>query len=298
MHKIAILLLVLALAGATMSSFLIVKAEPNEVFEVPIPTDMPVNPPNMVITSPQENGSYSNGTVYLNFTAHGPYGYYGNYYIFYQNYIKEIQYKGDWMPQETTYLVPNSSDTTGSTPYQIHFKQFNFALKDIPFGRHSLNVTLVGVVYQVATYNLQSFEKMYSETWVYPQLSCSKIINFTVSTNPKIIVPSIQNTTVYKSSVPLNFIIDHAVLEMAYSLDGQNIIPISGNTTLTGLSNGQHNVTVYATDSSGNTYVSDTRLFYVDASKESLIIPLVITLLIVLVGVALISLVYFRRRKG
>jgi hypothetical protein len=48
-------------------------------------------------------------------------------------------------------------------------------------------------------------------------------------------------------------------------LDGQNNVTINGNTTLTWLPNGYHNVTVYATDEFGNTGVSKIIYFNVDA---------------------------------
>jgi hypothetical protein len=39
---------------------------------------------------------------------------------------------------------------------------------------------------------------------------------------------------------------------MRYSLDGQENVTVTGNTTLTGLTEGLHNVTIYAKDTLGN----------------------------------------------
>jgi hypothetical protein len=85
---------------------------------------------------------------------------------------------------------------------------------------------------------------------------------------------------------------------MAYSLDGKENITISGNTTLNGLAYGAHNVTVYATDASGNTGVSETAYFTI--AKESEPFPAapvaaasVTTIAVVGVGL----LIYFKKRK-
>jgi hypothetical protein len=61
---------------------------------------------------------------------------------------------------------------------------------------------------------------------------------------------------------------------------------INENITLTELANGDHNVTVYATDEAGNTGASETLYFIVDASEPFPIIlvaaPSVATAVVVL----------------
>jgi hypothetical protein len=54
---------------------------------------------------------------------------------------------------------------------------------------------------------------------------------------------------------------------ISYCLDGQEPTPISGNTTLTDLANGQHKATVYATDEFDYTGVSDILFFNVNLQK-------------------------------
>ena len=49
-----------------------------------------------------------------------------------------------------------------------------------------------------------------------------------------------------------------------YSLDGGEPVTIGSNTTLEGLANGFHNVTVYAKDTFGNTGASETISFTVE----------------------------------
>jgi len=78
---------------------------------------------------------------------------------------------------------------------------------------------------------------------------------------PRIDVLSPQNITYTKTSVPLTFTVNEPASWMGYSLDGQPNATITGNTTLTGLSEGAHSVTVYANDTSGNMGFSDTVYF-------------------------------------
>lgn len=70
---------------------------------------------------------------------------------------------------------------------------------------------------------------------------------------------------------------------------------IAGNIILTGLSEGAHNVTVYATDIAGHVGASETITFTV-AKPESLPTTMVIAPIasVVVIGVGL--LVYFKKR--
>jgi hypothetical protein len=77
-------------------------------------------------------------------------------------------------------------------------------------------------------------------------------------------------------------------------------VPINGNTTLTDLSNGQHNVTVYATDEFGNTGKSNTLFFNVDApdASEFPAVTLLVASVVVAVSiVACIGALVFRRKQ-
>jgi len=83
--------------------------------------------------------------------------------------------------------------------------------------------------------------------------------NATITTNYEITPPIIeilypQNIIYATNSVPLNFTInDYSPISwMGYSLDHQTNVTITGNTTLTGLSEGTHEVIVYANDTYKN----------------------------------------------
>jgi parallel beta-helix repeat protein len=90
-------------------------------------------------------------------------------------------------------------------------------------------------------------------------------------TRPAIVILSPQNLTYYNSSVPLNFTVyDYSPVSwMGYSLDSEANVTVSGNTTM-GLSDGPHQVAVYANDTFGNMGSSTTTSFTVDTTIHDL----------------------------
>jgi hypothetical protein len=90
-------------------------------------------------------------------------------------------------------------------------------------------------------------------------IGSSGIINFTVDTSPpSISILSPQKKAYNPSELLLNFTINENTSWIGYSLDGQEPVTITGNTTLAGLSYESHTITVYAKDAAGNTGTSET----------------------------------------
>jgi hypothetical protein len=106
----------------------------------------------------------------------------------------------------------------------------------------------------------------------------------------------VENKTYGVSDIPLNFTLSEPTSQITYSLDGQENVTIAGNTTLTNLPYGGHNITVYASDLAGNVGNSETIAFTI-AKPE----PFPTTLFIagaVSVAVAGVGLLgYFKKRK-
>jgi len=124
----------------------------------------------------------------------------------------------------------------------------------------------------------------------------SEIIYFTVDdTAPVFSVFAPENITYNSAEIQLNFTVSEQVSWIGYSLDSQPKVQIAGNTTLTGLSNGAHNLTVYAQDVAGNMGVSKTVYFRVEIPFPITPVAVASAATIAVVGVAL--LVYFRKRK-
>jgi hypothetical protein len=94
----------------------------------------------------------------------------------------------------------------------------------------------------------------------------------------------------------LVFAVNKPVSWLGYSLDGEETVTITGNTTLSGLSSGLHNITVYARDEFENTGASETISFRV-AEEPFPAVPVAAAsaAIVGVVGVGL--LVYFKKRK-
>jgi parallel beta-helix repeat protein len=122
-----------------------------------------------------------------------------------------------------------------------------------------------------------------------PLMAPVEISNFV----PSIAVLSPENKTYDTSSIPLNFTVNAAVSQITYSLDEEENITFSGNTTLAGLANGDHNITVYFRDGAGDAG-SETIYFSVNVPFPTTMVIAPIASVVV-AGAGL--LVYFVKSK-
>ena len=124
-------------------------------------------------------------------------------------------------------------------------------------------------------------------------------IPFEYGTIPPIVsIVSPENKNYTSSNVSLAFTLNKPAAWMGYSLDGQENATITGNTTIAGLTNGLHNITVYAKDEFKNTGSSETITFTIVKEPEPF--PSAIVAAASGASVAVISvglLVYFKKRK-
>jgi hypothetical protein len=97
------------------------------------------------------------------------------------------------------------------------------------------------------------------------------------------------------SNVSLAFTVNKTVSWVGYSLDGRDNVTVSGNTTIGGLANGLHNVTVYAEDSFGNVGASETVRFSVEVPFPTALVATISAASVIIAGVGL--LVYLKKRK-
>jgi len=119
----------------------------------------------------------------------------------------------------------------------------------------------------------------------------------TDSTAPEIAVLSPENRTYYTTDIPLNFTVDEPSSWMRYKLDAKTVDEITGNTTLTGLSYGAHNLTVYVTDQYGNTGFSETVYFSVAKEPEPIPTTWIIVGATAIVATGGAALVYFVKAR-
>jgi N-acetylneuraminic acid mutarotase len=114
---------------------------------------------------------------------------------------------------------------------------------------------------------------------------------------PTVSVISPVEGTINESSFPLTFTVDKPVSLMEYSLDGHGNISVVGNTTLAGLSNGAHNLTVYAEYSEGSIGASETIAFTVVKPESFPTVTVAVVSVAVAVVVVAGLLVYHKKRK-
>jgi nitrous oxidase accessory protein NosD len=117
------------------------------------------------------------------------------------------------------------------------------------------------------------------------------------NTAPAIVVLSPAPGTYNASSIQLSFTVDEPASLIAYSLDGKENITITENITLTGLTNGVHNLTIYAKDKAGNIEASETIYFDVDTPE-----PFPTLLVASASGVSITAvaacLLYYRKKRN
>ena len=112
----------------------------------------------------------------------------------------------------------------------------------------------------------------------------------TIPPNITILIP--QNQTYDSTDIELSFQINEDTKVLSYSLDGNTNITIVGNVTLPALSNGAHNLTLYATDLIGNAD-SATVSFSIELFP---VITVIAAVVIVIIAVAA-GYLFFKRRK-
>jgi hypothetical protein len=113
---------------------------------------------------------------------------------------------------------------------------------------------------------------------------------------PKIHIVSPENKTYTVNNVYLNSNVNKPTAWIGYSLDGLDNVTITGNITLTGLSSGLHNLTVYAKDEFENG-ASETVYFTVAQQSELLPVTWVAAGIVIIAAAGAAPLVYFAKIK-
>ena len=80
----------------------------------------------------------------------------------------------------------------------------------------------------------------------------SQTVFFKVETTTPEISISLQNKTYSSNNILLNLTLNKPMSKITYSLDGQENVTTSGDITLKGLSNGEHDLVAYAEDNSSS----------------------------------------------
>jgi hypothetical protein len=277
---------ILALMLSAMAGTLFVglgKANPywhESVYEGEMSPPDGTPPPTVIIFSPNNDTAYSSKSFSLIFNISIAQSYAGF------PDIDRIYYRPNWQSSNVE-VKPNKANS-----YSIN-------LTDVPEGTHLLTVYAVqqGRVYThegVRQHsNAPDSIAHYYKTF---KITGSSRIKFTIDvTPPKVTILSIQNKTYDTSDAQLDISVSETSLsKLSYVLDGQENVTIVENPTLSGLSNGEHSLTIYAADEAGNAGASETITFSID-------VPFPTTMVIApAASVALLGaglLVYFRKHR-
>ena len=237
----------------------------------PPPAD--AQPPTIAIFYPENNTTFDSNNISLSF----------NVTMSKSTYmITTVWFEVDWQEGNTTVyrLDMSTADYIYDRSWITEFS-YNKTLTGIPEGNHSIRVIASAHGSYARDMTTYDFD-----------IGGSSSVNFTIDTSPpKISILSIQNKTYDITDIDLNFTLSEPVSQVTYSLDGQKNVTIAGNTTLTNLPYGEHNITVYSTDSAGNVGASET-ISFTTFPTTMVIVPIASGAFI---GVSL--LVYFKKRK-
>jgi hypothetical protein len=149
------------------------------------------------------------------------------------------------------------------------------------------------------TYNLPSVIRTKDGGYMVLDTIFANTIRLTkISPEPDIKSPvlSVLSPTSGKyetNEVSLTFMVNEPTSWLGYSLDGQDTVNITGNTTLSGLDSGEHTLIVYATDASGNDG-SETISFTITPLFP---VEWIIAIIVVVVAVCGCLLVCFKKKS-
>ena len=107
-----------------------------------------------------------------------------------------------------------------------------------------------------------------------------------------------ENKTYYSASIPLEFSSKEPLSWMCYRLDREGITEIIGNTTITGLSLGSHNLTVYAKNNAGNALASQPVYFTIQETEpiySTIVLAAAVSIAVAIAGAGL--LFYFKKSR-
>jgi hypothetical protein len=255
-----------------------------------------IEPPTISILTPENNTVYNSSDVSLTFDVgitldinnDGIYDINDDKSL---HDLDRVYYNSSWQSN-----VNNVSITRFTLEDNKLTSKYSIKIEGIPEGIQWLEIYAIGI----GSYSTGNEIKGQTFITYFDRykLAGSSMVNFTVDTTPpSVSVLSVENKTYDTSDVPLNFTVSESASKISYTLDGQENVTVVGNTTLTGLLDGVHNITVYATDLAEHTGASETIYFSVEVPD-----PFPTTLVATASGasVAVVSLgllVYFKKRN-
>ena len=235
----------------------------------------PYTAPELSFLSPKNNTAYNTTSIPFNFLAESI-----SFMDFDYFYSLDDRVSKEPIPVK---LVSQKRDLTTYDIFKTY--QFSIDLQNLSDGQHILTIHHEGEYDSSAP-----GEKMVREGSEPP-------IIFYIDT----VAPTITNLSI-NATGSTDRLLDFTVVEEAvwigYSLDNQANVTINGETVLSELPVGSHNVTVYAEDTAGNIGASETFFFTIaepslESSEAILVLASTGAVSAVIIGI----IVYLKKRK-
>ncbi|MBT0159083.1 hypothetical protein G4O51_03765 [Candidatus Bathyarchaeota archaeon A05DMB-2] len=226
------------------------------------------------VLSPNDNAVYNVNDIALTFTVSAH-----NTDI---KAISNVSFTASWLQEKTVVYNYN--------PVSPDFCSYNETFWDLPDGEYSIVITAIGD----GSYVEERVPYIEGTIYHFDMITVA-VVNFTIATSPKVSILSPKNETYSSLAVPLNFTVNKLFSKISYVLDYRENITIGGNVTLTSLSNGVHNITVYAWDAAGNGGSSETVTFTV-AGSESFSAMFVPAVSVASLAAVVVGLLIYRRK--
>jgi len=211
-------------------------ANPNPLY---YPSTPDRNPPSIKIETPHQNRKYNLTTV--------PYSITIDTSTFKNNSVHSILSIGYIIDGRERVTISNNPNR------QSQILSLEGNLSGLSEGSHTIQAWVKSVSYYRPSDAQTTAE--------FLLITYSDITHFTTYLIPSVFILSVESKKYAVSDVPLNFTANKPVAKVSYSLDGVDNVTITGNTTLTSLAFGEHNITVYVTDYFGNIGKSETIFF-------------------------------------
>ncbi len=134
----------------------------------------------------------------------------------------------------------------------------------------------------------------------WPNMHDVQTIDFTINNGipPAITLLPFEKVITEKGNLTLNFVVDKPVSWIGYSFDREDNATVCGNFTISELTYGSHNVTVYAKDLLGNIGASETTIFTITKPGQAQIDPWFVGIIATIIAIACIGVaILFLRKK-
>ena len=209
------------------------------------------------IVFPSNNATYSSNSLTLNVNFHA---------MAYANMNYSGTYSLDGKPTEVLPLEKHYLGNWVIYHGDNDYVDGSVKLPELSVGTHSITVNLE------CDWEIADSTGVWTDETVYFTVlsgdNTPPVIILVDKTPPVISNLSVQNRTYNSTDIPLDFNINETTSQISYSLDNNANVTIDGNTTLAGLAEGPHSLTVYANDTAGNMGESETINFNIAREPE------------------------------